>query len=313
MNIQSLRYAVEISRTGSISQAAENLFISQPSLSKSIHELEASLGVQLFRRTHRGMQPTPEGEDFLLRARAILSQVEKIETLYQSNLTSPVRFHLAATPSLYISEAFANFCAKAVRESESRQLNLSLHEMHRLQVIDAVESGACDAGVLRCRADEEVALASILARKRLSSTPLGNYHLRLALDPHHPLAGAESITQEMLSPYPRVTLDAGAVENLVLFESELQNPEQDISRISVFSRDSAVAILHAVPGACMPCSPVPQSVADLYRLVLRPVRGTPCRYRDLYITRSGALQRRAEQMLLSELYALQGDHAPAAV
>ena len=313
MNIQSLRYAVEISRTGSISQAAENLFMSQPSLSKSIHELEASLGVQLFRRTHRGMQPTPEGEDFLLRARAILSQVEKIETLYQSNLTSPVRFHLAATPSLYISEAFANFCAKAVRESESRQLNLSLQEMHRLQVIDAVESGACDAGVLRCRADEEVALASILARKRLSSTPLGNYHLRLALDPHHPLAGAESITQEMLSPYPRVTLDAGAVENLVLFESELQNPEQDISRISVFSRDSAVAILHAVPGACMPCSPVPQSVADLYRLVLRPVRGAPCRYRDLYITRSSALQRRAEQMLLSELYALQGDHAPAAV
>ena len=117
----------------------------------------------------------------------------------------------------------------------------------------------------------------------------------------------------MLSPYPRVTLDAGAVENLVLFESELQEPVQDISRISVFSRDSAVAILHAVPGACMPCSPVPQAVADLYHLILRPVQGVPCRYRDLYITRSGTLQRRAEQMLLNELYALQGDQAPAAV
>ena len=156
-------------------------------------------------------------------------------------------------------------------------------------------------------------LGSILSRKRLDSTPLGTYHLRLALDPHHPLAAAESITQEMLSPYPRVTLDAGAVENLVLFESELQEPVQDISRISVFSRDSAVAILHAVPGACMPCSPVPQAVADLYHLILRPVQGVPCRYRDLYITRSGTLQRRAEQMLLSELYALQGDQAPAAV
>ena len=138
MNLQYLRYAVEVARTGSISQAAENLFMSQPSLSKSIHELESSLGVQLFKRTSRGVCPTPEGEDLLLLARSILSQAEKIETLYQSNLTSPVRFHLAATPSLYISEAFANFCAKAVQENESRRLNLSLHEMHRLQVIDAV-------------------------------------------------------------------------------------------------------------------------------------------------------------------------------
>ena len=227
MNLQYLRYAVEVARTGSISQAAENLFMSQPSLSKSIHELESSLGVQLFKRTSRGVCPTPEGEDLLLHARSILSQAEKIETLYQSNLTSPVRFHLAATPSLYISEAFANFCAKAVQENESRRLNLSLHEMHRLQVIDAVASGSCDAGVLRCRADEEMMLASILSRKRLDSTPLGTYHLRLALDPHHPLAAAESITQEMLSPYPRVTLDAGAVENLVLFESELQEPVQE--------------------------------------------------------------------------------------
>lgn len=313
MNLQYLRYAVEVAQAGSISQAAENLFMSQPSLSRSIHALETILGVQLFKRTSRGVCPTPEGENLLVHARAILNQADSLETLYRSTLTSPVRFHLAATPSLYISEVFANFCAKAVQESESRQLDLSLHEMHRLQVIDAVAGGTCDAGVLRCRADEEMMFSSILAKKQLSSTSLGTYHLRLAMDPNHPLAEAEGITQEMLSPYPRVTLDAGAVENLVLFERELQAPSQDISRISVFSRDSAVAILHAVPGACMPCSPVPQEVADLYHLVLRPVQGAPCRYRDLYVTRSGTLQRRAEQMLLSELYALQSTHAPAAV
>ena len=61
MNIQYLRYAVEVARTGSISQAAENLFISQPSLSRAIRELETSLGVRLFLRTGRGMRPTLEG------------------------------------------------------------------------------------------------------------------------------------------------------------------------------------------------------------------------------------------------------------
>lgn len=257
MNLQYLRYAVEVARTGSISQAAENLFMSQPSLSKSIHELESSLGVQLFKRTSRGVCPTPEGEDLLLHARSILSQAEKIETLYQSNLTSPVRFHLAATPSLYISEAFANFCAKAVQESESRRLNLSLHEMHRLQVIDAVASGSCDAGVLRCRADEEMMLASILSRKRLDSTPLGTYHLRLALDPHHPLAAAESITQEMLSPYPRVTLDAGAVKTWCCLKASCRS----LCRTSAASACSAAT---AQWPSCTRC-PAPACLAALCR------------------------------------------------
>ena len=137
MNLQYLRYAVEVARAGSISQAAEKLFISQPNLSKSIRDLETTLGVRLFKRSSRGVRPTPEGENLLLHARAILNQADSLETLYRSTLTSPVRFHLAATPSLYISEVFANFCAKAVQESDSRRLNLSLHEMHRLQVIDA--------------------------------------------------------------------------------------------------------------------------------------------------------------------------------
>ena len=309
MNIQYLRYAVEVARTGSISQAAENLFISQPSLSRAIRELETSLGVRLFLRTGRGMRPTLEGEDLLQHARVILTQVEKIEALYQSNANSPIRFHLAATPSLYISVAFARFCTKVMGDNETRHANLSMHEMHRLEVIEAVESGMCDAGVLRCRSDEEMMFASILSSKGLDSMPLGIYHPCLAMAPNHPLANAESITHEMLMPYPRVTLDAGAVENLVLFESEVKHPDQDVNRISVFSRDSAVAILHAVPGACMPCSPLPQDVADLYQLVLRSVDGTPCRYRDLYIARSGTMQRRAEQMLLEELYVLQGGHA----
>ena len=81
MNLQQLKYAVEIARVGSISKAAKNLYMGQPNLSKSIKELEAELGQTLFSRTARGVQPTRAGEDFLGYARSILSQVESLSQL----------------------------------------------------------------------------------------------------------------------------------------------------------------------------------------------------------------------------------------
>ena len=85
MNLQQLKYAVEIARVGSISKAAKNLYMGQPNLSKSIKELEAELGQTLFSRTARGVQPTRAGEDFLGYARSILSQVESLSQLYRKD------------------------------------------------------------------------------------------------------------------------------------------------------------------------------------------------------------------------------------
>ena len=62
MNVMHLRYAVEISKTKSINKAAENLFMSQPNLSRAIKELESSIGIDIFKRTSKGMTVTPKGE-----------------------------------------------------------------------------------------------------------------------------------------------------------------------------------------------------------------------------------------------------------
>ena len=78
MNITHLKYAVEVARTGSISQAAENLFMSQPNLSKAIKEFESRLGFAIFRRTSRGMEPTPKGADFLALGENILAEIAEM-------------------------------------------------------------------------------------------------------------------------------------------------------------------------------------------------------------------------------------------
>ena len=81
MNTLHLKYAIEVERTSSISQAAENLFMGQPSLSKAIKELEDTLGFTIFERTSRGVTPTQKGLKFLSYARNVLNQLEKMEAL----------------------------------------------------------------------------------------------------------------------------------------------------------------------------------------------------------------------------------------
>ena len=84
-NILHLKYAVEIEKTGSITKAAENLYMGQPNLSRAIKELEDNLNITIFNRNSKGITITPEGEEFLQYARRIISQVEEVEEIYKND------------------------------------------------------------------------------------------------------------------------------------------------------------------------------------------------------------------------------------
>ena len=111
MNIQHLRYAVEVERTGSITEAAENLYITQPSLSKAIREFESSCGVTIFERTPRGVIPTAKGRSLLEHARAILKQVSDIESLARDDEPDRQTFSISIPRGSYIAEGVARFLA----------------------------------------------------------------------------------------------------------------------------------------------------------------------------------------------------------
>ncbi len=91
MNTQHLKFAVEIAKIGSITEAANALYMSQPQLSKLILDMERSLGFPIFKRSARGVVPTSKGEKFLAHARNILEQVDIIEHLYRPDDRKPVQ------------------------------------------------------------------------------------------------------------------------------------------------------------------------------------------------------------------------------
>jgi len=107
-NLLQLKYAVEVEKTGSISKAAENLYMNQPNLSKSIRELEDDIGIAIFDRTAKGVVPTEKGREFLGYARSILAQVAEMEALYKPTDDRKIRFAVCAPRASYVSHALTD-------------------------------------------------------------------------------------------------------------------------------------------------------------------------------------------------------------
>lgn len=108
MNLMHLKYVVEIDKTRSISKAAENLYMGQPNLSRSIKELEQSLQITIFKRTPKGIEVTPDGEEFIQYAKKILADVETVEKKYTQKKSIKKIFHFRARAS-YIGYSFVEF------------------------------------------------------------------------------------------------------------------------------------------------------------------------------------------------------------
>lgn len=96
MTLQQLKYAVTVAECGTISAAAEKLFISQPSLTTAIRELESEMGVTIFSRTNRGVIVSREGEEFLGYARQILSQAQLLQERFSGREQGEKRFDVSS-------------------------------------------------------------------------------------------------------------------------------------------------------------------------------------------------------------------------
>ena len=122
MNIQHLRYALEVEKTGSISKAAENLYMNQPHLSKAIRELEESVGINIFNRTSKGVIPTKKGAEFLMYAKGIVDKVDEVENMYKKHEANTHKFDVSVPMACYVSVAFTKF-VKAISSGENILVN----------------------------------------------------------------------------------------------------------------------------------------------------------------------------------------------
>ena len=112
-----MKYAVEVAKVGSLNKAAETLLIAAPNVSRSIKELEADIGISIFERTTKGMELTPEGEEFINYAKGILNQIDEVESFYKKGSAKKQRFSISVPRACYISEAFSQFSKSLSKEA----------------------------------------------------------------------------------------------------------------------------------------------------------------------------------------------------
>ena len=146
MKIEHLKYALEVEKTGLISKAAENLYLSQPYLSKAIRELEENIGIVIFNRTPKGVVPTKDGAEFLVYAKNIVSQIEEVENIYKQRDADSHRFDICVPMACYVSQAFIEFISE-IRDSKS--IDITYHETNSLVAINSVSNNENNIAIIR--------------------------------------------------------------------------------------------------------------------------------------------------------------------
>lgn len=264
MNLQQLRCVLEIARVGSVTKAAQNLYISQPNLSRTIKELEKELGVTLFRRGAQGMEPTVEAAQLLRYAETIVGQVDELETIYRTH-EETMRLALAGPHSGYITRGLAAFLAK----QQGRPMNVNYQESATAQALDAVSRGQVQIAVVRYQLVYDDYFKELFAKAGLASRTLLRFSPCVLMAPGHPLAEKDVLEFSMLQPYQQILRG-----DAQLAEQEQRTTDQvPGGRIYVQDRASMYELLRGVPGSYAWSNPLPEAECRRHGLVQRRCAG----------------------------------------
>lgn len=243
MTLTQLRYAVEVAAAGSITAAAARLFVSQPSLSAAIAELEAEMGIRIFERSSRGVAPTDDGTRFLSYARQVVEQADLLEAAYKEG-TPPRRvFAVSSQHYAFVVNAFVEL----VRELGRERYEFSLREGTTAGILEDVRTQRSELGVIyRSHFNGEV-IDGAVRRAGLRFEPLFTAKPHVFVSRTSPLAGRASVTLDDLAPYPRLTYDQGA-QNSFFFAEELHAEREAAKNIVVTDRATLFNLLIGLDG-----------------------------------------------------------------
>ncbi len=284
MNILHMKYAVEVARRGSLSRAAEKLLVAQPNISRSIKELEADLGITIFRRSAKGMTLTPDGEIFVSYAEGILRQLDHMERMYRDGAPAKQRFSISVPRACYISEAFSKFSATLGDASAE----IFYKETNSQRTITNLLDADYKLGIIRYSESYDQYFKEMLEEKGLAYELVTEFSYLLLMSSRHPLAGREMLTFEDLPPYIEIAHADPYVPSLPLSKVVKEElPDNIERRIFIFERASQFDLLSENPETFMWVSPVPDRLLELYGLVQKPCVDNRRVYKDVLIYRKG--------------------------
>lgn len=216
MTLQQLKYVIAISDSHSMNEAAKRLFISQPSLSNSVRDLEEELGIELFIRSSRGIVPTPDGLEFIGYARQVAEQCRLIEDRYIDKKEIRKKFSVSTQHYTFAVKAFVELVKKIGMD----EYECAVHETKTYDIIMDVKSFRSEIGILYLNDFNRKVLLKLFRENSLEFRELFRCKTYVYLWKGNPLAGKEILTMEDLEEYPCLSFDQGS-QNAFYFAEEV--------------------------------------------------------------------------------------------
>lgn len=243
MRIQQLHYIIKIVETGSINEASKQLFITQPSLSNAVRELEREMGIEIFIRNPKGITLTKDGVEFLSYARQVVEQTSLLEERYKNKTISRELFSVSSQHYAFVVNAFVSLLQK----TDMSQYELFLRETRTWEIIDDVKNFRSEIGVLFLNSYNRDVLTKLLDDSRLTYTQLFSAQPHVFLSKSNPLASKSLLKLTDLEDYPYLSYDQG-IHNSFYFAEEILAPISHKKSIVVSDRATLFNLLIGLNG-----------------------------------------------------------------
>jgi len=243
MTLQQLKYAIEIANCGSINIAAKKLFISQPSLSNAIRDLETEMNITIFERTNRGISLTTHGAEFLGYARQVVEQTELLEKRYLNAKPSPQHFSVSTQHYAFAVNAFVDL----IKEYGNDEYEFNLRETKTYEIIEDVKNLRSEIGILYLNEFNTKVLTKLFNENNLKFTKLfiGKPHVFISVK--NPLSKKKLVTIKDLEEYPYLSFEQGEY-NSFHFSEEILSTLSHKKSIRVSDRATLFNLLIGLNG-----------------------------------------------------------------
>lgn len=243
MTLQQLKYVIEVAKAKSISEAAKKLFISQPSLTNAIKELEKEMNITIFLRTNKGILISKEGEIFLGYARQVLEQAYLLEEKYLKQDKRKQQFCVSTQHYSFAVNAFVDI----IKEYGHDEYDFSFRETQTYEIIEDVTRMKSEIGVLYINDFNKLVIQKILKEHNLI------FHSLIVVKPHifisskNPLAKKKKVTMEELRLYPYLSFEQGE-HNSFYYSEEIFSSVVRYKNIRVRDRATLFNLLIGLNG-----------------------------------------------------------------
>ena len=299
MNTLHLKYVIEVEKTGSISKAAENLYMSQPQLSKAIRELEESVGISIFKRSSKGVVPTTKGADFIMDAKGIIAQLQRLETTYNPKKSDMVTLDVAAARCEYISVAFMRFLSHIKND---RKEKITFRETNTMRSIKNVATGENNIGIIKYNTAYELYFTQMLEERELQYEVLWEYDELIATSANSTLARLNVVEESDLKNRTEILFGDNIMHYGRSARSIKNAKENDnLHHIMVYERVGLCNALLGDENSYARITPPPAGCYNEDEIVIIPLKSDDSKYRDVLFYRKDYKMSETDKLFVEKI------------